>query len=100
MKEHSGVQYLWRRANAPEQCKISKFASNSHLAKNIMFIYKITEVNFLMSLREYNDVTIAINDAAPYTLCLEFHKNLISTAIPFTISQINPKIMHIQEIEQ
>ena len=63
----------------------------------MMFIYKITEVNFLMSLHKY-DVTIAINDASPYTPCLESHKNLISTAIPFKISQINLKIMHIQEI--
>ena len=63
----------------------------------MMFIYKITEVNFLMTLRKYHDVTIAINDAAP---CLESHKNLISTTIPLKISQINLKIMHIQEIEK
>ena len=66
----------------------------------MMFIYKITEVNFLMSLRKYHDVTIAINDAAPYTLCLESHKNLISTAIPLKISQIDLKIMYILEIEK
>ena len=66
----------------------------------MMFIYKITEVNFLMSLRKYHDVTIAINDAAPYTPCLESHKNLILTAIQLRISQINLKIMHIQEIEK
>ena len=47
-----------------------------------MFIYKITEVNFLMSLRKYHDVNIAIIDAVPYTLCLESYKNLILTAIP------------------
>ena len=38
----------------------------------MMFIYKITEVNFLMSLRKYHDVTvvtIVLNDAAPYTPC-------------------------------
>ena len=59
----------------------------------MMFIYKITD----MSLRKYHDVTIAINDATPYTSCLEYHKNLISTAIP----QINlKKIMHNQEIEK
>ena len=51
-----------------------------------------------MSLRKYHDVTIAMNDAAPYTSCLESHKNLISTAIPLKISQINLKIMHNQEI--
>ena len=66
----------------------------------MMFIYKITEVNFLMSMRKYYDVTIAINDAAPYIPCLESHKNLISTAIPLKISLINLKIMHIQEIEK
>ena len=59
----------------------------------MMFIYKITEVNFFMSLRKYHDVTIAIDDAAPYTLSLESHKNLISTAIPINISQINLKII-------
>ena len=32
----------------------------------MMFIYKIIEVNFLMSMRMYHDVTIAINDAAQY----------------------------------
>ena len=36
----------------------------------MMFIYKITEVNVLMSLRKYQDVTIAVNDAAPDTPCL------------------------------
>ena len=41
-----------------------------------MFIYKIAEVNFLMSSRKYHDVTIAINDAAPYTPCLESYKTL------------------------
>ena len=66
----------------------------------MMFIYEITEVNFLMSLRKYHDVTIAINDAALYAPCLESHKNLISTAIQLKISQINLKIMHIQEIEK
>ena len=65
-----------------------------------MFIFKITEVNFLMSMLKYNDVTIGIHDAAPYTPCLESHKNLISTAIPLKILQINLKIMHIQEIEK
>ena len=49
-----------------------------------------------MFLRKYHDITIAINDAAPYTPCLESYKNLISTAIPLKISQINLKIMHIQ----
>ena len=66
----------------------------------MMFIFKITEVSFLISLRKYHDVTIAVNDAAPYIPCLESHKNLISAAIPLKISQINLKIIHIQEIEK
>ena len=60
-----------------------------------MFIYKITKVNFLMTLRKYNDMTIAINDAALYTPCLESHNYLISTDIPLKISQINLQIMRI-----
>ena len=66
----------------------------------MIFIYKITEENFLVSFHKYHDVAIAINDAALYTPCLESHKNLMSTAIPFKISQINLKIMGIQEIEK
>ena len=66
----------------------------------MMFIYKMTEVNFPMSLRKNHDVTIAINDAVPNTLCLDSHKTLILTAIPLKISQINLRIMHIQEIEK
>ena len=65
----------------------------------MMFIYTMTKLNFRMSLRKYHDMTIAINDAAPYTSCLESHKNLISTSIPLKFSQINRKIMHIHEIE-
>ena len=65
-----------------------------------MFKYKLTEENFLMSFRKYQDVTIVINDAVPYTPCSESYKNLISTDIPLKISQINLKIMHIQEIEK
>ena len=53
-----------------------------------------------MSLRFYHDVTIAINDAAPYLPCLESHKNLISIDIPLKISQINLKIMPNKEIEK
>ena len=66
----------------------------------MMFINKITETKFLMYLRKYHDVTIAINDAATFTQCLESYKNFISTAIPLKISEINLKIMHIQEIEK
>ena len=53
-----------------------------------------------MSMSKYHDVTIAVNDAPPYIPCSDPHKNLISTAIPLKISQINLKIMHIQEIEK
>ena len=53
-----------------------------------------------MSMRKYHDVTIAINDAAPYIPCLESHKNLISTAFPLKIAKNNLKIMHTQEIEK
>ena len=66
----------------------------------MMFIYKITEFNFLMSFRKYHDLTIAINGAVPYTPCLESHKNLISTANPLKIPQINLKMMNIQKIEK
>ena len=66
----------------------------------MMFIYMITELNFLMPFRKYCDVIIAINDAAPYTPCNESHKNLILTAIPLKCSHINLKIMHFQEIEE
>ena len=76
MKEHSGLQCVWRRANTPEQCKISKLASNSHLAVHVILIFKITDVNFPMFMRKYHDVTIAINYAAPYIPCLAFHKTL------------------------
>ena len=50
-----------------------------------MFIYTITEVNFLKSLRKYHEVEIAINDAAQYTPCLESHKNLTPTDISLKI---------------
>ena len=66
----------------------------------MIFIYTISEVNFLISLRKYHDVTIAINDTAPYTQSFEPHKNLISTAIRLQILQINLKIVHIKKIEK
>ena len=43
----------------------------------MIFLYKITEVDFLMFLRKYHDVAIAINGAAPYTPCLESYKNTL-----------------------
>ena len=48
----------------------------------MMFIYKITEVNFLMSFRKYHDVTIAINDAAPYTGSKINCLNMVATRAP------------------
>ena len=66
----------------------------------MIFLYKITEVNLLISLRKYHDVTIAIHDDAPYKPSLESYKNLNSTAFWLKISQINIKLMQIQEIEK
>ena len=57
----------------------------------MMFIFKITEVNFLMSMCKYHDLTNAINDAAPNIPCFEPHSNLISTANPLNFSQIKLK---------
>ena len=45
-----GIKSLWRRANSSEQCEISKLVQNSHWVKYMMFIYKITEAKFAMSL--------------------------------------------------
>ena len=43
----------------------------------MMFIYKITEVENVMALREHLDVTFAENNAAAYTLFLRLHILLI-----------------------
>ena len=53
-----------------------------------------------MLLHRYHDLTIAANDAAVYTLCLQLHKKLILMATLLKISQINFKIMYIQKIEK
>ena len=42
----------------------------------MMFMYKIIEVKSCMSLREYRDVTLAVNDAAAYTPCLSSIESL------------------------
>ena len=67
----------------------------------MMFIYKITEVQFCMSLRKYHDVLTAAIDAAAYTQCFPSHRKLILTAIlVFKVSQINLKMIRIQKIEK
>ena len=65
-----------------------------------MFIYKIAEVKFCITLRKYYDVTIAANDTAAFTRCLRHHKKLISTSIVLKLSQINIKVICIQKIQK
>ena len=43
---------------------------------------------------------VAVNDAVPYTLCLQPPRELILTAILLKISQISLKIMYIQKLDQ
>ena len=64
-----------------------------------MFIYKITEVRFCMSLRKYHDVSVAANDDTAYTQSLQPHRKLILTAILLKISQMNLQMIRIQKIE-
>ena len=40
---------------------------DSYKAIHMMFIYKITEVKFSISLCIYHDLTLAANDAVAYT---------------------------------
>ena len=54
----------------------------------MIFIYKITEVKFCISLRKYRDVTLAANEASAYTPCSRPHRKLILTAMVLKISQI------------
>ena len=70
MKLISGLKSFWRHASTSEQFKISKLATSSHCAIDMMFIYKLTEVKFGRLLRKYHDVTLAENDAAVYKSCL------------------------------
>ena len=67
LKVLSGLKSLWHHTNTPEQSKISKSAHYSDWAIHMMFIYKITKVNFCISLRKYYEVTLAENDTAAYT---------------------------------
>ena len=64
----------------------------------MIFIYKITEVQFCISLRKYRDVTLAANEASVYTQCSQPYRKLILTAILLKFSQINLKMMAIQKI--
>ena len=47
----------------------------------MIFICKITEVKFCISLRKYRDVTLAANEASAYTQCSQPHRKLILTAM-------------------
>ena len=64
----------------------------------MIFIYKITEVKFCISLRQYHDVTLVANEASVYTPCSRPHRKLILTAMVLKFSQINIKIMAIRNI--
>ena len=64
----------------------------------MIFIYKITEIKFCISLRRYRDVTLAANEASAYTQCSQPHRRLILTALLLKLSQINLKLMAIQKI--
>ena len=64
----------------------------------MIFIYKITEVKFCISLRKYRDVTIATNEASAFAVCSQPHRKLIVTAMRLKFSQINLKMMAIHKI--
>ena len=64
----------------------------------MIFIYKITEVKFCISLRKYRDVTLVGNEASAYTQCSQPHRKLILTAMQLKFSQMNLKMMAIQKI--
>ena len=66
----------------------------------LMFLYKITEVKFCMSLGKYHDMTLAANNAVAYTPCLGPYKKLILTAVLLKFSQINLKIIYIHKREK
>ena len=64
----------------------------------MIFIYKITEVKFCISLRKYRDETLAVNEDSAYTQCSQPYSKLILTAMLLKFSQINLKMMAIQKI--
>ena len=64
----------------------------------MIFLYKITEVKFCISLRKYRHVTLAANQASAYTPCSQPHRKLILTTTLLKFSPINLKMMTIQKI--
>ena len=100
LKLLSCLKRFSRRVKSAEQSKISKLAPNSHCVLQMMFIYKITKVKFCITLRTYHDVKTAANDTTAYTQCLRHHKKLILTAILLKLSQINIKVICIQNIQK
>ena len=65
----------------------------------MIFIYKITDVKFCISLRKYRDVTLNATEASAYsTQCSQPHRKLKLTAMQLKFSQINLKMMVIQKI--
>ena len=64
MKELSGFHVVRTHWNS------EKLAPNSHWVIHMIFIYKITEVKFCISLLKYHNMTLAANDATTYTPCL------------------------------
>ena len=63
----------------------------------MIFIYKITEVKFCISLRKYRDETLAANEASAYTQCSQPHRKFIVIAMLLKFSQINLKMMAIKK---
>ena len=49
-------------------------------------------------LRKYYDVTLAANNAVTYNLCSNLIESLFLTGFLLMFSQINLKMMHIQQI--
>ena len=64
----------------------------------MIFIYKITEVKFCISLRKYRNVTLVANEASAYTQCSQPHRKLKLTAMQLKFSRINLKMMAIQKM--
>ena len=66
----------------------------------MIFIYKIKDVKFCISLRKYRDMTLAANETSAYTQCSQPRKKLILKAMQLKFLQINLKMMAIQKIEK
>ena len=70
--------------------KISKLAPYLHCAIDIMFIIIQNSRSFTCCyVCKYHKVTLAENDAAAYTPCVQPHRKLIVTAILLKFSQTN-----------